>query len=62
MPKFSNGRITTNVIFYDRGVPPNATNFGTYVSLNYEMLKQLAIYNRRKGIVNPLGRPIYTFL
>jgi hypothetical protein len=53
MPKFSNGKITTSAIFYDRGVPPNATNFGTYASLNYEVLKQLYIYNKRRG------RPIY---
>ena len=60
MPKFSNGRITTNVIFYNRGVPETATNFGTYVSINYEMLKHLSVYNRRGGLFTKNGRPIYS--
>jgi hypothetical protein len=63
MPKFSNGRITTNVIIYDRGVPNSAKNFGTLVSINYEILKQLQIYNRRRNAVTTItnnGRPIYT--
>jgi len=49
MPKFSNGKITSSVIFYNRGVPAAATNFGMYASLNYSMLKQLIIYNRNNG-------------
>lgn len=52
MPKFSNGKITTNVIFYNRGIPNTAKNFGTYASVNYEILKQTQIYNRRNGIKN----------
>jgi hypothetical protein len=60
MPKFSNGRITTNAIFYSRGVPERATNFGTYVAVNYEMLRQLSIYNRRGGLLNKNGRPVYS--
>ncbi len=49
MPKFSNGKITSSVIFYNRGVPAAATNFGMYASLNYSMLKQLIIYNKNNG-------------
>jgi hypothetical protein len=52
MPKFSNGKITTNVIFYNRGIPNNDKNFGRYVSVNYEILKQSQIYNRKHGINN----------
>jgi len=59
MPKFSNGRITTNVIFYSRGVPNEAKNFGTYVSINYETLKLFSIYNRRGGLLTKYGRPSY---
>jgi hypothetical protein len=49
MPKFSNGKITTSVIFYNRGVPNSAKNFGRLASLNYSMLKQLMIYNKNNG-------------
>jgi hypothetical protein len=49
MPKFNNGKITSNVIFYNRGVPQNVKNFATIASMNYSMLKQLTIYNRRNG-------------
>jgi hypothetical protein len=55
MPNFSNGKITTNAIFYDRGVPPRATNFGTLVTINYEMLRQIVRYNKS------VGRPMYKF-
>jgi hypothetical protein len=46
MPNFSNGKVTTNAIFYDRGVPLHARNFGSLVSINYEMLKQLYLYEK----------------
>lgn len=49
MPKFSNGRITSSVIFYNRGVPNSSKNFGRLASLNYSMLKQLIVYNRNNG-------------
>ncbi len=49
MPKFSNGKVTSSVIFYNRGIPNSAKNFGTFASLNYSTLKQLAIYNKRAG-------------
>lgn len=52
MPNFSNGKITSSVIFYNRGVPNTARNFGMYASLNYSMLKQLIIYNRNNGKSN----------
>lgn len=49
MPKFSNGRITTSSILYNRGVPNNSRNFGTAVSMNYEILKSVYRYNRKTG-------------
>ena len=52
MPKFSNGKITSSVIFYNRGVPDSAKNFGKLVTVNYSMLKQLIIYNRNSGNSN----------
>jgi hypothetical protein len=50
MPKFNNGKITSNVIFYNRGVPQSAKNFGLAATMNYSMLKQLIIFNKRNGI------------
>ena len=58
MPKFSNGKITSSVIFYNRGVPSSASNFGRLASLNYSMLKQLIAYNRNN---NNDKRNLYTF-
>jgi hypothetical protein len=52
MPKFSNGKITTNVIFYNRGIPNDAKNFGTLTTVNYEVLKALSIYNRNMNVGN----------
>lgn len=52
MPKFSNGKITTNVIFYNRGIPNTDKNFGRLASINYEILKQTQIYNRKYGLNN----------
>lgn len=52
MPKFSNGKITSSVIFYNRGVPDSNKNFGRLVTVNYSMLKQLMIYNRNNGRPN----------
>ncbi len=54
MPKFNNGKITSSVILYNRGVPKSATNFATIASLNFSMLKQLAIYNKNAG------KPVYS--
>lgn len=59
MPSFNNGKVTTSVIFYNRGVPNRDKNFATLASLNYEVLKQLYIYNRRGGLYNKNGRPFY---
>lgn len=52
MPKFNNGKITSSVIFYDRGVPPNDKNFGFYASLNYSMLRQIVRFNKQNGRPN----------
>ncbi len=49
MPKFNNGKVTSSVIFYNRGVPQSAKNFGTVAAMNFSMLKQLIIFNKRNG-------------
>lgn len=49
MPKFSNGKITSSALFYNRGVPSSAKNFGNLTTVNYSMLKQLMIYNKNSG-------------
>ena len=49
MPKFSNGKVTTSVIFYNRGIPNSFRNFGYYASVNYSILAQSRIFNRRIG-------------
>jgi hypothetical protein len=54
MPKFSNGKITTSSILYNRGVPPSDQRFVYIASMNYSMLKQNIIYNRRQG------RPVHS--
>jgi hypothetical protein len=40
MTNFTNGRITTSAIIYDRGVPNSVRFFGALIGLNYSMLKQ----------------------
>jgi hypothetical protein len=50
MPKFNNGKVTSSVIFYNRGVPQTVKNFAAVASLNYSILKQVAVYNKRNGI------------
>ena len=54
MPKFSNGKITSNVIFYNRGIRNTDKTFGAYASINYEILKQTRIYNRKFGYNNTI--------
>jgi hypothetical protein len=54
MPKFNNGKITSSVIFYNRGIPNSDKNFGRLASVNYSMLKQMMIYSRNTGT------PMYT--
>ena len=56
MPKFSNGKITSSVIFYDRGVPETLKSFGKLTTINYQMLRQIA----RNNIQNK--RPMYSFI
>lgn len=55
MPKFNNGKITSSVIFYNRGVPNTAKYFGKLTTINYQMLRQIA----RNNVQN--GRSIYSF-
>lgn len=56
MPSFSNGKVTSSVIFYNRGVPNSFKPFGRLTTVNYEMLKQIARHNVKNG------RPIYSFM
>lgn len=56
MPKFSNGKITSSVIFYNRGVPNSFSSFGSLTTVNYEMLRQIA----RNNVQNK--RPIFSFM
>lgn len=47
MAKFSNGKITTNVIFYDRGVNQQSQQskiFGLATTMNFSMLRQMKQY------------------
>lgn len=56
MTKFSNGKITSSVIFYNRGVPNSFTPFGKLTTINYAMLRQIAKNNIKNR------RPIYAFM
>jgi hypothetical protein len=56
MPGFSNGKVTSSVIFYNRGVPNEFRAFGKLTTINYEMLKQIARHNIQNK------RPIYSFM
>lgn len=49
MTKLNNGKLTTTAIFYNRGISSNVKNFGLIASLNYSMLRQVSIYNRKNG-------------
>ena len=46
MPKFSNGKITSSVIFYNRGVPNNDKYFAWLAGQNYSLIKQIYTYNK----------------
>jgi len=68
MANFSNGKVTTSVLFYRAGIPNSDKSFGTYASMNYEMLGQISRYNRlvsaRNNRINTIGgirRQLYTF-
>jgi len=52
MPAITRNKVTTSVIFYSRGVPNTDRNFATRATLNYSVLKQLAIYNKNNGRSN----------
>jgi hypothetical protein len=56
MPAFSNGKVTSSVIFYNRGVPSSFKSFGKLTTINYEMLRQVA----RSNVQNK--RPIFSFM
>ena len=55
MPNFSNGKVTSSVIFYNRGVPNYFASFGKFTTINYGMLRQIV----RNNVQN--GRPMYSF-
>lgn len=56
MPAFQNGKITSSVIFYNRGVPNTAKYFGKLTTINYEMLRSIVRNNVQHG------RPMYSFI
>jgi hypothetical protein len=56
MPKFNNGKITSNAIFYNRGVPESFKPFGRLTTINYSMLRQIV----RNNVENK--RPFYSFI
>jgi hypothetical protein len=47
MPLFSNGKVTSSVIFYNRGVPPGQQNFALIAGMNYSMIKQISRFNKQ---------------
>lgn len=49
MPKLSNGKITSSVIFYDRGVAPSQRFFAWVASQNFSAVKQIARYEKQTG-------------
>ena len=56
MPNFSNGKVTSSVIFYNRGVPNSLKSFGKLATINYGMLRQIARTNTQNK------RPIFSFM
>jgi hypothetical protein len=50
MPKFSNGKITSSAVLYDRGVPQDNKRFALIASLNYGMLRQVVRYSKQHGL------------
>lgn len=46
MPKLSTGKITSSVIFYNRGVPNNSKYFAWIASQNFSTVKQIYRYNK----------------
>jgi hypothetical protein len=55
MPTFTNGKVTSSVIFYDRGIPNTFKSFGYLTTLNYGMMRQII----RNNVEN--GRQMYSF-
>ena len=55
MPRFTSGKITSSVILYDRGIPPQGNSFAIFPTVNFEILKRL----RRYDVQNK--RPSYSF-
>ena len=49
MPKFSNGKITSSVIFYNRGVDPSQKLFAVYAGQNFSVIKQISKFNKLTG-------------
>lgn len=52
MPKFSNGKVTSSVLFYDRGVAPSQKLFAWYAGQNFSVIKQITKFNNLNGIRN----------
>jgi hypothetical protein len=51
MPRFNNGKVTSNIIIYDRGVPQQDNNFVYRASANYNMVKQISRFNKRNNFL-----------
>jgi hypothetical protein len=49
MPKFQNGKITSSVIFYNRGVPNSEKYFAWLASQNFSAVKQIYRFNKLAG-------------
>jgi hypothetical protein len=50
MPKFSNGKITSTALLYNRGVPQDMKRFALIAGQNYSMLRQVVRYSKQHGI------------
>ena len=48
MSNFTNGKMTTSAIFFNTGVPKSDKNFGTFTTINYQMLRQISRHMRNK--------------
>ena len=45
---FNNGKITSNVIFYSRGVPNSNKTFAFIAGQNFNFLKVINNFNKKK--------------
>ena len=50
MPIFSNGKVTSNVIFYNRGVQNSNKQFATLAGQNFSVIKMIYRYRINNNI------------